>query len=322
MKKILVTGAGGFIGHHLVAALKAEGHHVVGVDVKPPEFEPTCADRFVLHDIRESTPALRALFVGMDEVYALAADMGGMGFISKCHATILRNNTTIDLNTVEAARLGGVGRYFYASSACVYPHDLQADPSGRALAEHMAYPAGPEGGYGWEKLYGERIVDAYHDEFGLDVRVARFHNVYGTHGAWDGGREKAPAAICRKVAEAVLHGRGAIEIWGDGEQTRSFCYVRDCIDGIARLMASPVAHPLNIGSDELVSINELADLVMAAAGVRLDKVHTPGPQGVRGRNSDNALIRSTLGWAPSTPLAEGIAATYPWIRAQVEARGR
>jgi nucleoside-diphosphate-sugar epimerase len=322
MRRVLVTGAGGFIGHHLVASLRSQGHHVLGVDRRRPEFAPSRADRFVLHDLREDSPSLRALFEGVDDVYALAADMGGMGFISKDHAAIMRHNTMINLHTLEAARLAGVKRYLFASSACVYPAHLQQDHRAAPLAEDLAYPANPEAGYGWEKLYAEKLGEYYRDEHGLGLRLARLHNVYGPLGAWDGGREKAPAALCRKVAVAVEEGRDAIEIWGDGEQTRSFCYIDDCTRGLALLMDSGYDKPLNLGRDELVSINELADLIMRVAGVRLAKLHREGPQGVRGRNSDNTRGRQVLGWAPEIDLETGIAATYRWVEEQVRASRR
>jgi nucleoside-diphosphate-sugar epimerase len=323
VRRALVTGAGGFVGHHLVASLTARGDAVIGVDLRPPEFAPTAADRFVIHDIRQDTPALRALFEGVDDVYALAADMGGMGFISKNHATITRNNTAITLHTLEAARLAGVKRYFFTSSGCVYPRHLQAEPAVVPLEEPRAITADPEDGYGWEKLYAEKLCGYYREEHGLGVRIARLHNVYGPLGAYRGGREKAPAAICRKVALSIEEGLTAIEIWGDGKQTRSFCYVDDCIRGIHLLMDSGYEAPLNLGRDELVSIDDLADMVMRIAGVRLDKVHRRGPQGVRGRNSDNTRARRVLGWAPEVDLETGIRATYPWVRDQVrEARRR
>jgi nucleoside-diphosphate-sugar epimerase len=319
MRTTLVTGAGGFVGHHLVTLLKSQGNYVIGVDQKPPAFAPSPADRYVFHDIREATPEFRALFEGISDVYALAADMGGMGFISHDHAMIMRNNTTINLNTLEAARLASVKRYLFASSACIYPQHLQVDRHVTPLAEEMAYPANPQDGYGWEKLYTEKLCEYYRAEQGLDMRIARLHNVYGPLGAWRGGREKAPAAICRKVACSALRGLSTIEIWGDGEQIRSFCYIDDCTHGLLRLMDSGYPNPVNIGRDDELSINDLADLVMRAAGVRLDKIHVPGPQGVRGRNSDNSRARQVLGWAPEISVERGIVATYRWIDEQVRA---
>ena len=291
MKKSLVTGAGGFIGHHLVNSLKASGHTVTGVDVKHPEFEPSRADRFVIHDIRKETEDWLRLFEGVDEVWALAADMGGMGFISRNHVMIMRNNVMINLNTLEAAKKAKVKRYLYTSSACVYPENLQTEIDALPLKESMAFPANPQDGYGWEKLYTEKLCYYYRQEHGLETSVVRFHNMYGPLGTWKGGREKAPAALCRKVAEAILTKKDRIEIWGDGEQTRSFCYVDDCVKGLRLLMESGFSGPLNLGRDEMVSINELADLIMKIAGVRLGKVHVEGPQGVRGRNSDNSLCK-------------------------------
>jgi nucleoside-diphosphate-sugar epimerase len=320
MRRALITGAGGFIGHHLASALVAQGQHVIGIDRKHPEFEPSAASEFVIHDLRESNDELRARFQDIDDVYALAADMGGMGFISRHDATIMRNNVLINVNTLEAARLAGVKRFLYTSSACIYPEHIQDRTDVPPLSEAMAYPAAPQDGYGWEKLYTERLCESYRDDFDLDVRIVRLHNVYGPLGTWEGGREKAPAAMCRKVAEAVAEGRNSIEIWGDGEQTRSFCDIRDCVVGLQRIMESDWRQPINLGSEEMVTINQLADLVMEAAGTRLEKVHTEGPQGVRGRSSDNALARELLGWEPTTPLRDGIRETYAWIHSRVRAR--
>ncbi|MBI3315384.1 MAG: NAD-dependent epimerase/dehydratase family protein, partial [Candidatus Omnitrophica bacterium] len=268
MKKALVTGAGGFIGHHLVNFLKKNGWTVIGVDLKHPEYEPSKADRFVIHDIRKETQAWLDLFEGVDRVWGLAADMGGMGFISKNHAMIMRNNVTINLNTLEAAARAKVKRYLYTSSACIYPQHLQTETDVVPLKESMAYPANPQDGYGWEKLYTEKLCRYYREERGLETRIVRFHNMYGPLGTWRGGREKAPAALCRKVAEAILTKKDPIELWGDGEQTRTFCYIDDCIKGLNLLMESGHSEPLNLGSDEIVTINELADLVMRIAGVK------------------------------------------------------
>jgi nucleoside-diphosphate-sugar epimerase len=256
---------------------------------------------------------------GIDQVYALAADMGGMGFISAHHAQILHNNGLIDIKMIEAARIAGVKRYLYASSACVYPLGLQTEESPAPLKETDAIPAEPEDGYGWEKLYGELLCRYYSDTYGMTTKVVRFHNIFGPYGTWDGGREKAPAALCRKVALAKITGDKVIEIWGDGEQSRSFCYVDDCVDGLQRLMAADFPGPLNLGQDRLITINELADLIARIAGVRIEKKHVPGPQGVRGRNSDNTLLRQVLQWEPSVSLEEGLARTYAWIEAQVQA---
>jgi GDP-D-mannose 3', 5'-epimerase len=315
--KVLVTGAGGFIGHHLVARLKREGHWVRGVDIKPPEYEVTPADEFLLRDLREPENA-RITTRGVDHVYALAADMGGMGYISANHATILHNNALINLNTLEAAHKNGVSRYLYTSSACVYPEYKQTDADVTALREDDAYPAQPQDAYGWEKLITERLCTHYREDYGIQTRIVRFHNIFGPLGTWDGGREKAPAAMCRKVAAAKLTGKSEIEIWGDGEQTRSFCYIDDCLDGLMRLMASDFADPLNLGQDRLVTINQLADIVCGIAGVTLAKRHIPGPQGVRGRNSDNTRLRQVLGWEPQISLEEGLSRTYAWIERQVQ----
>jgi GDP-D-mannose 3', 5'-epimerase len=314
--RILVTGAGGFIGHHLVTHLKKQGHWVRGVDLKHPEYAASVADEFLIADLREP-PAAVAAARGVDHVYALAADMGGMGYISAHHARILHNNALINLNTLEAARVNGVSRYLYTSSACVYPEFKQTDAAVTALKEDDAYPAQPQDAYGWEKLIAERLCMHYRDDYGIETRVVRFHNIFGPLGTWDGGREKAPAAMCRKVATAKLAGRSDIEIWGDGEQTRSFCYIDDCLDGLARLMASDHHEPLNLGQDRLVTINQLADIVSAIAGVTLGKRHVPGPQGVRGRNSDNSRLRQVLDWEPQISLEEGLRRTYVWIEAQV-----
>jgi nucleoside-diphosphate-sugar epimerase len=311
MENVLVTGAGGFIGHHLVTYLKELGHWVRGVDSKYPEYTEVDADEFEILDLRDREDCLRATD-GIDHVYALAADMGGMGFISQNHATILRNNSLIDLHTLEASRLNGVSRLLYTSSACVYPDHLQLETEVTPLREEDAYPADPQDAYGWEKLMSERACLYYAEEFGMDTRIVRFHNVYGPYGTFDGGREKAPAALCRKVAEASPG--GDIEIWGDGEQTRSFCYIDDCVEGIYRLMQSDYREPLNLGTDRLVSINDLARMIIEISGKPgLSIRHVDGPQGVRGRNSDNTRLRQVLGWEPHTPLEEGLVPTYRWI---------
>jgi nucleoside-diphosphate-sugar epimerase len=317
MNRVLVTGAGGFIGHHLVSRLKQEGHWVRGVDIKPPEFSDIDADEFHVLDLRKWEDCLEAT-KGVDDVYALAADMGGMGFISTHHAEILRNNALISVHTMEAARVNGVARYLYTSSACVYPEYLQVDADVTPLKESDAYPAAPQDAYGWEKLFTEKLAEYFSEEFGLDTRIVRFHNIFGPYGTWDGGREKAPAAICRKVAQA--EDGGSIEIWGDGLQTRSFCYIDDCVEGIYRLMNSGYQQPLNLGTERMVTINELAEIVIELSGKSgLTLKHVEGPQGVRGRNSDNTRLREVLGWEPTTRLEDGLEATYRWIEKQVRA---
>ena len=316
MTKILVTGAGGFIGHHLVTYLKGLGYWVRGVDLKYPEYTEVDSDEFEILDMRIRENCLKAT-KGIDEVYALAADMGGMGFISAHNALILHNNSLINLNTLEASRINGIQRYFYTSSACVYPDYKQMSTDIEPLKEEDAYPAQPEDAYGWEKLVAERLCMYYRQDYGLDTRVVRFHNIFGPLGTWDGGREKAPAALSRKVAMAKLNGARELEIWGDGEQTRSFCYVDDCVVGIHKLMRSDHVDPLNMGQDRMVSINQLADMIANVAGVEIVKKHVPGPQGVRGRNSDNTMLRQVLDWEPTISLEDGMSRTYAWIEEQV-----
>ncbi len=317
--RVLVTGGAGFIGHHLTTALKRRGHWVRSVDIRPAEFGEVQADEFILLDMRRPEDA-RVAAEGVDHVYALAADMGGMGYISQHDARILHDNSLIDLNTVEAARAGGVSRLLYASSACIYPEYRQEEANVTPLAEEHAYPAAPQDAYGWEKLISERLCIYYRQDFGLDTRIVRFHNIYGPEGAWDGGREKAPAALSRKIATAKLTGSHEIEIWGDGLQARSFCYIDDCLDGIRRLMQSDHHEPLNLGQDRLITINDLAHLIAGIAGWPVSLRHIPGPQGVRGRNSDNTRLRQVLGWEPAVSLEDGLAKTYAWIERQVAAR--
>jgi nucleoside-diphosphate-sugar epimerase len=314
--RVVVTGAGGFIGHHLVKFLKGQGHWVRGVDIKYPEFETTGADEFKLLDLRRWDNCLQATR-GVDDVYALAADMGGMGFISANHAQILRNNNLINVHTLDAANINGVKQYLFTSSACVYPEFLQKDADVKPLQEEDAYPAQPQDAYGWEKLIAERLCTHYREDYGIDTRIVRFHNIFGPLGTWDGGREKAPAALCRKIAVAKLTSKHEIEIWGDGEQTRSFCYIDDCIQGIYRIMNSDYIYPLNLGQDRMVTINQLAELIAEIAGISIMRKHVPGPQGVRGRNSDNTRLREVLNWEPEISLEEGLTATYHWIEDQV-----
>jgi len=314
--KVLITGAGGFIGYHLTNYLVDRGYWVRGVDIKEPEFEPTRANEFLLLDLKLIDNCLRAT-ESIDEVYGLAANMGGIGYIENNKAVIVRDNTLINLNTIEASRINSVQRYLYTSSACIYPIYMQNETNVTPLKEGDAYPADAEDGYGWEKLYMERICRHYSEDFGLRTRVVRFHNIFGPLGTYDGGREKSPAAICRKVA--LAKDGDDIEVWGDGEQTRSYCYIDDCIEGIYRLMRSDHQEPLNLGQDRMVSINELVDIVAAVAGKRIGKRYDlTKPQGVRGRNSDNTQLREVLQWQPRVSLEEGLARTYEWIAAELE----
>jgi len=316
MKKALVTGAGGFIGFHMVRYLKNKGYWVRGVDIKKPEFEPTDADEFLKLDLREFKNCLKVT-KGVDEVYHFAANMGGIGFIETVHADVVRDNVIMDNYMLEASKINKVKRLFFSSSACIYPRYLQKDPKVKGLKEECAYPADCDNEYGWAKLLTERQCWNYYIDYGLETRVARFHNVYGPLGTWYGGREKSPAAICRKVA--LAKDGGEIEVWGDGKQTRSYTYIDDCVEGVYRLMHSDIREPINIGSDCLVSINELIDIVSKIAGKKIKKRYdTSKPQGVRGRNSDNTKIKKLLKWAPSTPLEVGLEKTYRWIEQQIK----
>ncbi len=315
-QRVLVAGAGGFIGGHLVKRLKSEGFWVRGVDIKQHEYSQSPADEFLVGDLCDADFARQSV-EGIEDVYQLAADMGGAGYIftGDHDAAVMRNSATINLNMLEFGRLAGVRRFFYSSSACIYPEYNQMDPDNPKCSEESAYPAAPDSEYGWEKLFSERLYLSFMRNYGVQVRIARFHNIFGIEGSWTGGKEKAPAAMCRKVAEAPLGGE--IEIWGDGKQTRSFLYVDECLEGVRRLMESDFTGPVNIGSEEMVTINHLAEMVMSIANKKLTIRHIPGPLGVRGRNSDNKLIREKLGWEPSRSLRQGLETTYKWIAAQV-----
>lgn len=317
MKTALVCGAGGFIGSHLVKRLKKEGYWVRGVDLKKPEYSETAADEFVIGDLREQEVCKKILDRGFDEVYQLAADMGGAGYIftGEHDADVMHNSATINLNIAHYGSKAGIKKIFYSSSACIYPEYNQLDPDNPKCSEESAYPAAPDSEYGWEKLFSERMYLAFNKNYGLKVRIARFHNIFGPEGTWKGGKEKAPAAIARKVAETP--NGGEIEIWGDGKQTRSFLYIDECLEGVRRLMDSEFTGPVNIGSDEMISINGLAELTMGIAGKKLKIKHIPGPLGVRGRNSDNKLIKEKLGWSPNIPLEDGMRKTYKWVFEQL-----
>jgi len=318
MKKAIVCGAGGFIGGHLVKRLKKEGFWVRGVDIKFPEYDETAADDFIQGDLRDLNLCQRAFDQNFDEVYQLAADMGGAGFVftGENDAEIMHNSATINLNVLETCRQRNIKQIFYSSSACMYPEHNQMDPDNPLCSEESAYPANPDSEYGWEKLFSERLYLAYGRNHGMKIRVGRYHNIFGTHGTWEGGREKAPAAFCRKVALADNNGK--IEMWGDGDQTRSFLYIDECLEGSIRLMRSNWEGPVNIGSEEMVSINDLARMIMKIANKNLEIDHIPGPLGVRGRNSDNKLILEKLGWSPSESLEDGLKKTYEWINNEVK----
>ncbi|MFC1527599.1 NAD-dependent epimerase/dehydratase family protein [Candidatus Neomarinimicrobiota bacterium] len=317
-KTALVCGAGGFIGSHLAKKLKKEGFWVRGVDLKYPEFAPTATDDFVIGDLRDQTVVQNILDRPFDEVYQLAADMGGAGYIftGEHDADVMHNSAQINLNMAYYGTKAGIKKIFYSSSACIYPEYNQMDPDNPKCSEGSAYPAAPDSEYGWEKLFSERLFLSYQRNYGLDVNIARFHNIFGPEGTWIGGKEKAPAAMCRKVVETP--DTGEIEMWGDGKQTRSFLFIDECLEGIRRLMDSDFTGPVNIGSEEMVTINQLAEMAMGIAGKNLTIKHIPGPLGVRGRNSDNKLIGEKLGWKPSKPLMDGMIKTYKWIEQQVK----
>ncbi len=318
--KVVVTGAGGFIGHHLVKHLKHQGCWVRGVDIKAPGYEPTAADEYEVLDLRRWANCLQAAR-GVETCYNLAANMGGIGFITEYKAEVMRDSVLINTHMLEAARLNGVQQFLFTSSACVYPGYRQNLPDVTPLKEEDAYPADAEDGYGWEKLFSERMCRHYYEDYGLRTYVVRFHNIYGPLGTYDGGREKSPAAICRKVA--LARDGEEIEVWGDGKQTRSYCYIDDCVEGLGRLMQTEEHDPVNLGSDRLVTIDELIDLVAAIAGKRVVKRYDlTKPQGVRGRNSDNTKLRRVLGWEPQITLEEGLTRTYRWIREELVKAGR
>ncbi|MGA8530826.1 MAG: NAD-dependent epimerase/dehydratase family protein [Acidobacteriaceae bacterium] len=318
MKRVLVNGAGGFIGGHMVKRLKREGYWVRAVDLKHHEYSPSPADEFIVGDLCDQQ-VMAAAVEGIDEIYQFAADMGGAGYIftGEHDADVMHNSATINLNTLHFGLNSGVRKFFYSSSACMYPEYNQKDPLNPKCSEESAYPAAPDSEYGWEKLFSERLYLSYMRNYGVQVRVARFHNIFGPDGTWTGGKEKAPAALCRKIAE--VEDGGEIEIWGDGQQTRSFLYIDECIEAVRRLVESDFTGPVNVGSEEMVTINQLAEMIMQIAGKRVSIRHIPGPLGVRGRNSDNRLIAEKLGWKPSRPLMEGLKKTYGWIEQQVQA---
>jgi len=320
-KKALVCGADGFIGGHLVQYLKDKGYFVRGVDIKMHSHRESCADEFFVGDLREQDFCRQITTdIQFDELYQLAADMGGAGYIftGEHDADVMHNSATINLNMVEEARKTGIKKVFYSSSACIYPANIQEETDNPGLKEPDAYPACPDSEYGWEKLFSERLYLSYVRNYGMEIHIARFHNIFGPYGTWEGGKEKAPAAMCRKVAETI--DGGEIEIWGDGEQTRTFLYIDECIEGVMRLMDSKETGPVNIGSDELISINGLAEMAMTIAGKKLTFKHIPGPLGVRGRSSDNTYIQQSLGWRPTTKLIDGVKVTYQWIAEEVSKR--
>lgn len=322
MKKALICGAGGFIGSHLVKRLKEKGYWIRGVDLKYPEFSKTEADDFIIGDLRDSRICIHAVDKTFDEVYQLAADMGGAGYVFSGHndADIMYNSALINLNILDACHKRNAYKIFYSSSVCIYPKYNQDNPDNPKTSEKSAYPAYPDSEYGWEKLFSERLYLSFHRNYHMGVRIARFHNIFGPEGTWEGGREKVPAAFCGKIAEA--QDGGEIEVWGDGEQTRSFLYIDECLEGVDRLMKSEFTGPVNIGSEEMVTINQLAEIIMHIAGKKLTIKHIKGPLGVKGRNSDNRLIKEKLGWAPGFPLREGLEKTYSWIKKQVDRKNR
>lgn len=317
-KNALVCGAGGFIGSHLVKKLKNQGYWVRGVDLKRTEYSDTTADEFIVGDLRDQTVCKNILDIPFDEVYQLAADMGGAGYIftGEHDADVMHNSATINLNILHYGHKAGIKKMFYSSSACIYPAYNQEDPNNPKCSEDSAYPAAPDSEYGWEKLFSERLYLSFNRNYGVNVRIARFHNIFGPEGTYKGGKEKAPAALCRKVAEA--NDNGEIEIWGDGKQTRSFLYIDECLEGVQKLMDSDFTGPVNIGSEEMVTINQLAEMVARVANKKIKLRHIKGPLGVRGRNSDNKLMRAKTGWEPSTKLEEGIRKTYTWIQGRVK----
>lgn len=317
MKKALILGAGGFIGSHMTKRLKSEGYWVRGVDLKNPEFSPSVADEFIIGDLRDQSICNEILDQYFDEVYQFAADMGGAGFIftGENDADIMHNSATINLNIANLAHKYKVGKVFYSSSACMYPEHNQLDPNNPKCSEDSAYPANPDSEYGWEKLFSERLYLSYARNHKMDIKIARFHNIFGVEGTWEGGREKAPAALCRKIAEC--ENGEQIEVWGDGKQTRSFLYIDECIEGVRRLMNSDFCGPVNIGSDEMISINDFAEMIIEISGKNIEINNIPGPEGVRGRTSDNALIAEKLSWAPSLSLRSGTKRTFIWIQEQV-----